>query len=142
MRLEEQRRIRRPVEEVFSYLADFSNSAEWDPGVTRAARLDQGPIGPGSRFEVEVEFGGTTSPMTYEIVEYEPDRRVVLAGKGSRVDARDDIRVRSEGDVTVVDYRADLRFHGLLGLVAPLLAPYLRRKVAARALDGLAATLQ
>ena len=31
---------------------------------------------------------------------------------------------------------------GLLGLVAPLLAPYLRRKVAARALDGLAATLQ
>lgn len=142
MRLEEQRRITRPQGEVFAYVAEFSNSAEWDPGVDSARRLDEGPLGVGSRFHVEVKFGGTTSPMTYEILTYEPDRRVVLEGKGERVTALDDIRFRSEDGVTVVDYTADLEFKGLLGLVAPLLSPYLKKNVGKKALDGLVATLQ
>ena len=31
-------------EEVFEYLADFSSAAEWDPGVARAERLDEGAL--------------------------------------------------------------------------------------------------
>ena len=142
MKLEEQRRIDRPLDEVFAYVADFSNSAEWDPGVAHARRLDDGPLGVGSRFHVEVKFGGTTSPMTYEILTYEPERRVVLEGKGERVTAVDDIRFRREDDVTVVDYTADLDFKGLLGLVAPFLTSYMKKNVGKKALDGLAATLR
>ena len=31
--------IRRPIEEVFAYLADFSNTEAWDPGVVGQSGL-------------------------------------------------------------------------------------------------------
>ena len=37
-------------EQAFAYLSDFSHSAEWDPGVETARRVDAGEIGPGSAF--------------------------------------------------------------------------------------------
>jgi hypothetical protein len=33
-----------PIERVFDYLADFSHTAEWDPGVVEARQLDEGPV--------------------------------------------------------------------------------------------------
>lgn len=41
----------------FDYLAGFEHTAEWDPGVTAARRLDpSAPLGRGSQFGVEVAF--------------------------------------------------------------------------------------
>jgi hypothetical protein len=33
-----------PLEEAFDYLADFSRTAEWDPGVAEAKRLTPGAV--------------------------------------------------------------------------------------------------
>ena len=41
-----------PLEQAFDYLADFSRTAEWDPGVVEAERLTPGPPRRGSRFRV------------------------------------------------------------------------------------------
>ena len=38
--------------EVFAYFADFSSTAEWDPGVTEARRLNPDPLRAGARFHV------------------------------------------------------------------------------------------
>lgn len=141
MRLEEQRRINRPLEEVFDYTSDFANIEQWDPGVVRSRRLGEGRVGVGTKFEVEAKFGRGTTAMVYEITAYEPHKRVVLEGRGEKLNAIDDIRFRRDGDTTVVDYTADLDFHGLVGLVEPLMRPILKG-VGKRALDGLAATLR
>lgn len=141
MRLEEKRRIRRPRQKVFTYTSDFSRIAEWDPGVVRSRRIGEGPIGVGARFEVEAKLGPGTTPMVYEIVTYQPDERVVLDGRGERLDALDEISFSAEGEETVVSYVADLSFKGFLGLLAPLMAPAIRR-AGERAVDGLVATLE
>jgi carbon monoxide dehydrogenase subunit G len=111
-----------PIEAVFTYLVDFSNAQEWDPGVESARRLDLGPIDRGSRFELHVRMGGRVAPMTYRIRDLTRPTRVVFEGTGSRVEAIDSITLidRPDGG-TSVDYTADIRLGGLLRFVQPLL---------------------
>ncbi len=140
MRLEEQRWIDKPRDEVFGFTADFSNISAWDPGVVRSKRLDDGPIGEGSRFDVEVKFGTSTMPMVYEIVEYEENERVVLVGIGEKLEAIDVITFETHDNMTLVGYTADLTFHNLVRFLGPLASPVLK-KVGEKALDGLVEAL-
>jgi hypothetical protein len=78
--------------------------------------------------------------MVYEINVFEPHERVVLIGKGETLDAVDEIRFRTEGDETVIDYTADLTFHNWIKYVVPFISPMLRR-VGTRAVDGLVTAL-
>jgi carbon monoxide dehydrogenase subunit G len=109
------------IDAAFAYVADFENSAEWDPGVATAERLDSGPIGRGSRFNVGVRLGPRVAPMEYIISEFDPPNRVVLVGSGSGVSAVDEIRFERLDGTTRLDYAADIRLGGLLGLLEPFL---------------------
>ena len=73
--------VPRPTEEVFTYLADFTNTAEWDPGVAEATKTSDGPVGFRSTFDLVTIFRGRRVPVTYEVTVYEPARRVVLVGR-------------------------------------------------------------
>lgn len=141
MRLEEKRWVDRSQQEVFHYTADFSNIQNWDPGVVRSKKLTDGPVGLGTEFDVEVKFGAGTTPMVYEITEYEPDSRVVLVGRGDKLEAVDEIRFDTQDNLTVIDYTADLTFHNYFRFLGPLISPAVE-KVGSRALDGLVEALQ
>jgi dehydrogenase/reductase SDR family member 12 len=140
MRLEETRFVRTPVEESFDFVADFTNIENWDPGVTRSRRVDDGPLRVGSSFEVEVKMPTGTMPMTYTITEFDRPSRVVLEGVGKKLSAIDDIRFSEEDGRTRVDYTADLQFKGFMAAVAPLV-PGRIRKVGEEAMDGMARAL-
>ena len=86
-----------PPEEAFDYLADFSRTAEWDPGVCDAHRLTRGKIRLGSRFEVSVSFFGRRIPLEYRITEFERPSRLVLTGGDA------------ERLMPHLEYRAELR---------------------------------
>ena len=141
MRLQETRSVERPIDEVFGYTADFANIQEWDPGVISSVRVGDEPSGLGSKYELEVKFGNSVVPMVYEITEFEPESRVVLIGIGDSLKAVDVIEFSEHDGVTRIDYTADLEFFNFFRLVAPLLAPVMRR-VGAKALDGLVGALE
>lgn len=110
-----------PIDAAFDYIADFANSQAWDPGTASSRRLDDGPVGAGARYALEVRMGGRVAPMEYRIRDFVRPHRVVLVGSGSNVDAVDDIRFERVGHHTVIDYTADIRLTGLLRFVQPLL---------------------
>ncbi len=139
-RLNERIRTRLSVEEAFTYLADFANSQEWDPGVAHARRLDDGPVGLGARYQLGVRKGNRVVPMEYRITTYEPPHRVVLVGSGSGVEATDEIRFERHGGETVVDYTADINLTGLLRLVQPFIGGTFRT-IAENAAGGISRTL-
>ena len=141
VKLQETRLIDRPIDEVFDYTADFDNIEDWDPGVSSSSQLGQGPVGVGSRFELDVSFGARSIPMTYEITEYQPNKRVVLVGKGEHIEAVDDIRFTERDGKTMVDYTADLTFHNYVKYLAPFMGPIFK-KVGERAVDGLKERLE
>lgn len=140
VRLLERRRVTCPQSEAFAYTADFSNIEDWDPGVIRSEKVGDQPIGVGSEFLVEVSFGLGSETITYVISEYQPDSMVLLTGRGEKLTAVDEIRFASRGDMTTIEYTADLTFSKGMRYLVPLMGPLLRR-VGARAVDGLAAAL-
>ena len=138
MKLHEIREIDRPQAEVFAYTADFSNIDQWDPGVKASRKIGDDPVGVGTKYELDVQFGSSVIPMTYEITHYEPDSRVVILGEGENLTALDEIRFSETPSGTLVDYTADLEFKNWIRYVIPLMSPVMKR-VGTKALDGLVA---
>lgn len=128
------------IEEAFAFIADFVTSAQWDPGVASAERIDSGPVKVGSRYRLGVRVGGRVTPMEYTITHLEAPRRVVLAGEGSGVVAVDDIGFEPAGTGTTISYTADIRLRGLMALLSPFAGGAFRR-IARDAREGMQRTL-
>ncbi len=69
--------IHRPVEEVFAYSNDTSHWAEWIPGLIEVS-APEGPLHAGTRIGEVFKFLGRPIESTFEVVEYEPNRRVTF----------------------------------------------------------------
>jgi len=133
----ETRTTHRPVDEVFAYVADFSTTAEYDPGVAEATRCDDGELAVGSRFDVVAVFLGRQLPMHYTITALDPPHRVELRGRSSTSTAHDVIRFEPTDGGTRITWALDLKLRGLSRLGSPFMGPLLRR-LGRKALDGLA----
>lgn len=116
-----------PIEEAFDYLADFSRTADWDPGVADARRITPGAVRLGSRFQVCVAFLGRRIELEYRITEYDRPSRLVLIGGDSSLRSIDEITFVSRPGGTRVTYEARLELAGIRRLADPLLDLLLQR---------------
>jgi carbon monoxide dehydrogenase subunit G len=130
----------RPPGEVFDYLADFENTAEWDPGVVEATKTSSGAVGLGSTFDLIADFRGRKVPVSYEVTVYDPPTRVVIVGKNKQFTGTDDIGVSPDGDGTRVSWNANFEMEGIAKLFAPFLGGVFER-LSQDAMDGLVETL-
>ncbi len=112
----------RGPEEVFEYLATFSNAREWDPGVTEGEALTPGPAAVGSVYRLGVRIGGRVVAFDYKVVDIDRPRRVVLQATRGHVVSTDTITVERAGPGSRVRYVAVLDGRGLLRLASPLIA--------------------
>ncbi len=110
-----------PPDDAFAYMADFTNARVWDPSVSRAERLEPGPIGAGSRFDLVARFAGRDVELRYEIVEYDPPRAVALEARRPGFVSRDTITVAAAERGSLVRYDARLEFSGIRRLLGPFM---------------------
>ena len=125
---------------VFDYIADFSNTAAWDPGIESARRTSPGPVGEGSTFELIADFMGRKLLTTYEVVEHQRPNRVVVRGGTSRFTSTDTIVLEAENGDVRIGYNAVFELKGVMSLAEPLLRSTFS-KLADKAVAGLQATL-
>ncbi|CAN5248284.1 SRPBCC family protein [soil metagenome] len=130
----------RPLAEAFAYVADFSNSAEWDPGIPEARMITDRPVRQGSEFEVVALFRGKRQRFHYVVTAFEAERRIVLTGEGEKARSVDEIKFEPAGADTRIVYVADIRLRGIARVAEPLLAPIMNR-MADDALAGLKTVL-
>lgn len=121
-----------PASEAFAYMADLTNFAEWDPGVSSAEQVSG--QGPGMGAEYDIVASG--SELRYVVDVFDPDHRVRATGRNRWLTSVDAISVAADGTGSVVTYDADLTLHGLLKVGDPILALAFRR-IGDRAADGL-----
>ena len=135
-----------PTEGAFDYLAEFSTTQDWDPGVSEAEMLTPAPVALGSRFRVVAGFAGRKVPLTYEITAYDRPHRVTVRAENSSTISEDTITfttvsgTSADGDHLSVRYEADLRLKGGYRLFEPVLAVAFNR-IGDRAAAGLRAAL-
>ncbi|MBV9594016.1 MAG: SRPBCC family protein [Actinobacteria bacterium] len=120
--------VDRPVDVVFDYLADFSNTEQWDPGTVSCRRTDDGPLRVGSRFHNVSKFRGREVELEYTMRTCEPaTKHLRFVGENDTVTSTDDMRLAAAGDGqrTSITYRAEFDFHGMAKLAQPVLKPAL-----------------
>ena len=140
MQISEQIQVSRPPAEAFRYVADFENTAEWDPGIAEATKLTDGPVGVGSEFDVVALFRGKRQRFRYAVTELDDGRRIVLAGGGEKATSVDEIVVEPAGGGSRITYTAEIKLKGFRRFAEPLLKLMLA-KTAEEGLAGLKARL-
>ncbi len=127
MRIRKQIEVRPPPAEAFAYVAEFSKTPEWDPGIAEAKKLTEGPPSKGSEFEVVALFRGRRQRFHYVVTEFEQDRRVVLSGDGEKARSIDEITFEPSGAGTRITYVVDFHLKGIRRPFGPLLTPVMSR---------------
>lgn len=100
--------INRPVEQVFDTVADQRNEPHYNPRMTASAKITDGPIGTGTRFEATVLSRGKPLTVTIEYTGFERPHRIasrsVMAGAIAQGEVRCapvDVGTRLSWDWTV-----------------------------------------
>ena len=81
----------------------------------------------GTTYHNTSKFMGRETELTYEVVQHQPDSVFALRGENSSVVAHDTMEIEPHGTGSRVTYTADFAFSGVARVVAPLLAPALKK---------------
>ena len=120
----------RSPEEVYAYLVDFDNQAEWRFDVL-ASELTSGATGQiGARYLQRVKQGRKEVDSDVELTEAEPHRRVAFRTHGGPVTVSGAWRIEPEGDQTRIDTDVAIQPHGFVKLFEPVMGPSLRKTAA------------
>lgn len=123
-RVEGSARIPAPPDEVFAYLADLDNVAEWQGGVTAAHRTSDGPMGVGSTATVTRQLMGQRLDAPLTVNEFDPPRRLGIGSEVSGVKAQAvlDLAPAEEGRATDLAFSMEIRGSGLTSFMEPMIA--------------------
>lgn len=113
-------RTDRAPHDVFTYLADLRNFAEWDPGVRRVVQVAGEGGGVGTVFDVTVA-GPRDTTLRYHTRAYDEPAHLVVEAVSPFLRSLDTITVVPDGDGSLVTYDAVLDLRGPLRLADPLL---------------------
>jgi len=121
--------VDRPARDVFAYLTAVELTPEWNRNVHSSRLLTPGPVRRGATFEEARNTVRGLHRESFEVVEFEPDRRFgVAAADGSDFTWQYDLRDR--GSRTEVTTRLTIPLTRRMPFLDPLVAPIARRRFA------------
>lgn len=138
-----------PKDEAFAYMADLTNFAQWDPGVTEAVQVEGADPAEGSAYDVTVKAVPRPLTLRYHITTFDPTDSLVARAESASLISLDTITVEDApaeaGDAgepgSIVTYDAELTLKGVLGLANPILALVFNR-IGDKAAAGMAEALK
>jgi uncharacterized protein YndB with AHSA1/START domain len=123
-RVERSVRIAAPIDEVFDYIADLDNLAEWQSGVTTARRTSDGELGVGATALVTRELMGQRMEAPLTVTEHEPPRRLAVASEvsGVKATATFDLVPVDDERATTLTFAMEVRGSMLTAFMEPMIA--------------------
>jgi len=111
--------INRPIDEVFDFVADARNEPKYNPQMTLAEMVTQGPIGLGSKFH-SVMTGALAADMTIEFTEFDRPRRLGSTTHLSNMDINGTLLFEPQGQSTKMKWLWNIEARGFLKLLRPI----------------------
>lgn len=119
--------IARPVEDVFAVLSDVTNVPIWSSNTIEETLLTPGPLRKGSRRRAVIKgFAGRTMRNEAEMIEFEPNRRMVVEVLDAPMPVRIVIGFTPVEGGTRLDWTGIISPRGILAPTAPLMARFYR----------------
>ena len=125
--LETTLEIRRPVHEVFAFVADQTNAPTWQAGLHEVRRLTDGPIGVGTQHEFVRRFAGRELASRNRIDAYEDGRYVEFEIPEGWLTGRASYLAEASPDASLLTSRVQLSGRGLVAVFEPVLRRLLAR---------------
>ena len=122
--------IRRPIEDVFAFLADFENVPKWNYAIVETRKVSPGPVGVGTTYR-QTRSVPRRSEEGFEVTAFEPVSRLEVHGEIGPFRARLRYLLEPTGNGTRLTNAVDLESSGVLTLVAPLATARVKSAVAA-----------
>ena len=97
--------------------------------------------GAASVFDVTVAGVPKDITLTYRTMEYDAPRHLLVLARSRVLTSEDRIAVTPDGDGSIVEYDAQLRFNGVIAVADHALRPFFNR-IADRAAVGLCVALE
>lgn len=120
--------IDRPLEEVFDFVVNEENEPRYNPQMRHAKKLTDGPIGAGTSFRAEMRGRGGVVPMTIEFTEFDRPHRLAERVHMQAMDLTGELVFEPVAGRTWMLWSWDLRPHGVLRFLGPLVAVMGRRQ--------------
>jgi len=111
--------INRPIDEVFDFAADECNEPEYNPDMTLAEKVTQGPIGVGSKFHC-VMTGARSADMTIEYTEFDRPRRLASTAHMSSMDINGTLLFEPQGQSTKMKWLWNIEPRGFMKVLGPI----------------------
>ena len=123
--------INRPIEDVFAYVSNPENESLWQSGVVESSLTSQGPMGVGSTAREVRRFLGRRIETTYELTEYEPNKKLSFKTTSGPISGQGGYSFESvEGD-TRVTFLFEAQLGGFFKLAEPIVNRMARRQMEA-----------
>lgn len=120
MRVQGDILIRRPIEEVFDYVADERNEPKYNEQMTHAEKVTPGPIGVGTQFHSVMTSGSRAVDMTIEFTEFERPRRITERTHMSNMEITGALFFEPVAEGTRMRWVWDLQPRGLYRFLGPV----------------------
>ena len=133
-------RTPRAPHDVFGFMADLRNFADWDPGVRRVVQVEGDGGGPDAVFDVTVRGGVRDLTLRYRTEAYLPPGRLVVVAETAILHSDDRIVVEPDEGGSIVTYDARLHLRGPLKIADGALQRSFDR-IGERAASGLCEAL-
>jgi len=117
----------KPIDEAFTYLADFRTAPEWDENTVSSDLTKGDPFSTGATYKVVTEFGGRELTLEYETVEIQRPDRVVLTSGTGMAGITDTMTFEATATGTEVTYDANVAPKGLVKVIDPVLTLIFKR---------------
>lgn len=116
--------IRRGRAYVFDHLSDPRSELSWNPGVQHMEKIDDGPVGVGSRFAAKWKL---SKPLTVTITRYDRPAGWSTTNDGPII-VDLDVSLDEHPDGTVLRSTFDAKPHGRARLIFPIFLLAIRRE--------------
>jgi uncharacterized protein YndB with AHSA1/START domain len=123
--------IDRPIEDVFAFVGDQTNTPEWQSGLVEVRRTTEGPLGVGTRHTLVRKFMGPRMEATNEYMAYEPNKVITFKVNSGPLDFEASYLFESTAAGTRLTSTIETHAGGFLVLAEPLIAAGLRREMKA-----------
>ena len=120
--------IRRPVEEVFDFLADQRNEPAYNNRMRTVEKATPGPIGQGTVWRVTTGPKRRQTSFELEVTEYSRPHRLFSVTRMGVADIRGGLTFRPSAEGTRMNWSWDFRPKGLLRLATPIFTAVGRRQ--------------
>lgn len=104
-------------ERAFAQLADVASASTWDPSIVESQRLDDGPLGIGSRFRIVVAFFGRRIEIEQVLEQADEPKTIVLVGKNKNVESRTSYAIEAHNGGSRIATVSNLKLKGALRLL-------------------------